>query len=189
MKTALFIFIILFLISSAGWYITYDLSRDKSLASEAQRSVLDERIWRLEDNVATRDTAILKLREKMSSDSLKFSVAQSGLKIEIKTLRRKERLSRRDTVTLTLVDSVYMADDSLILSLTTERNAIREDCRVLTDSLLANVTDLNTIIGLKNEIIIGAHKETAKEKKKGKWYRRGLVTAGAVILYLAIKGD
>lgn len=167
MKKDLIYILIIILLSVALWILwdsgkTSDLSRDLRHAQERIEA---------ESRIAERDTTIARLQTKMALDSQNYAKEQAILKTQAKGLRRREILSRTDTVTITLTDSVYMADDALILSLTTERNAIRQDCKVLTDSLLANIDDFKTIkVSLETDLL-SANQEVLKQKRRGRVFQ------------------
>lgn len=178
-----FIIAILMLIIFYQW----DTNRDRATVSDLKVSTLKGENEGLKVRIATRDGQIQEQMKKMSVDSLKNRVQQEGFKSEIKTMRKRERSSRPDTVEITLVDSVYMADDALILSLTTERNAIQHDCRQLTDSLLAQMNDFRTITMNQDTIVTVLEKKITKLEGQKKWLKIGLGGAGAVILWMAIR--
>lgn len=170
-------------------FIQWDTNRDKETASDLKVTSLKTENEGLKTRILTRDVQIQEQRKKMSVDSLKNRVTQEGFKREIRTLRKRERSSRPDTVEITLVDSVYMADDALILSLTTERNAIQHDCRQLTDSLIAQTRDFQKLVLNQDTIVTVLEKKITKLEGQKKWLKRGLGVAGGVILYLAVKPD
>lgn len=170
-------------------FIQWDVHRDRASVSDLKVTSLKTENEGLKTRILTRDGQIQEQRKKMSTDSLKNRTQQEADKREIKTLRKRERASRPDTVEITLVDSVYMADDALILSLTTERNAIQHDCRQLTDSLLAQIGDFKTITMNQDTIVTVLENKITKLEGQKKWLRRGLIGAGAVILWMAVKPD
>lgn len=189
MKIIIWTLSIALLVSLLVNFYYWDLTRDTEIKLDLTDNQSKLRVKEADIRTARRDTAIALLQFKMDSTANASIKEQGMLKTEIKGLRRRERLSRQDTITITLTDSVYMADDALILSLTSERNGIKADCKALTDSLLANIGDLKDIRIELDGQVQRRNEALAKEKKKGKWYKRGLIAAGAVIVYLAVKPD
>lgn len=188
MKTALFILIILLLLSLVGNWIQWDISRDKDLIADLKDSQSVLRIQEADARLAQRDTVIARIQAKMDSAAQHYRKEEGRLKSNVMSLKHRERVSRgTDTVTLTLTDTVYMAYDSLVASLTTERNGIKADCKALTDSLISNIDDLK---GIRLELegqVQRRNEALTKEKKKGKWLKALVIVLGGVIVYEEIK--
>lgn len=180
--------LILALLISIGFnYILFDKSRDSELADNAAKSVLKAEIKQANVRIAKRDTVIARIQEKMDSTHSASLQIQSKLHGAVIASKHKERLSRPDTITLTLTDTVYMAYDSLVTSLTNERNGIQQDCQTLTDSLLSQIADFNLIAMKQESRVEIAEKETVREKKKSRFLKWGLGAAIGVIIYQGIK--
>lgn len=184
MKTILTILTLALILSLIGNWLQYDLSKDSELGNQGVESARLSEIAHLKSNVAIRDKAVSNLQKKMDSTASINRVAQSGLKIEIKTIREKLR-NKPDLKpeVVKLIDSVFVADDKLLASVENERDKIRGDCRQLTDSLLANAIDLTAIATKWETSYRDSEKRVAKEVKKRKWLVRGLIILGAAFVF------
>lgn len=179
MKTAFIILLLALLISLGFNYILWDKSRDLELGGNAAKSILKAEINQANVRIGQRETEISRIQEKMDSTAKASLKIQSKLTGAVIASKHKERLSRPDTITLTLTDTVYMAYDSLVTSLTSDRNGIQRDCHTLTDSLLSQIKDVKLIAFKHEKLTEVAEKETVKEKKKGRLFKWLAIIAAA----------
>jgi hypothetical protein len=188
MKILVYLFGIAALVFGLLTFYFWDMCRDQELKTNLAESQSVLRIKEADARTAKRDTAIARLQFKMDSASRYYHKEESRLKSNVMSLKHRERVSRgTDTVTLTLTDTVYMAYDSLVASLTTERNGIKADCKALTDSLISNIDDLKGIrVELEGQVQ-RRNEALSKEKKKGKWLKAAIIVLGGVIVYEEIK--
>lgn len=197
MKTIIWILSIALLVSLLVNFYYWDLTRDTEIKLDLADSQSKLRVKEADIRTARRDTAIALLQFKMDSASQHHLQRQGSLLEALNA--KKERIVKLPQIVLTdsnqvkaaihTRDSVIDLQDGLIEDLTVERNGIQADCKSLTDSLLANIGDLKDIRIELDGQVQRRNEALAKEKKKGKWYKRGLIAAGAVIVYLAVKPD
>lgn len=194
-KTLCYILGIALLASLLVNFYYWDLNRDTELKLNLAESQSVLRIQEADARMARRDTAIARIQAKMDSAAKHHAQIQKSFSEALNA--KKARIVKLPDIVLSdsnkvkaaihTRDSVIALQDGLIEDLTTERNGIKADCKSLTDSLIANIDDLKGIrIELEGQVQ-RRNEALSKEKKKGKWYKRGLAAAGAVILYLAIK--
>jgi len=174
--------ILILLLSLGANYFQYDLLRDKETASEGMKSVLTVEIDQLRAGTVRRDSQIKEMIQKSDSATSANKIVQEASKREIRSLIKRERSQRPDTVKMTLVDTVYKEYDSLITTLANDNDRIQRDCRALVDTLLANANDLQTIAFKTDTLLQVAEKDLRKEKKKGRvWKWLAVVGFGLAI--------
>jgi hypothetical protein len=151
------------------------------------KSVLTVEIEQATRRIAQREATINDLVFKLDSASVSNKSVQEASKHEIRVLRKRERLSRVDTVTVSLIDTIFALQDSVILAVELDRDRISRECHQLADSFKTQISDLKLVVAKTDTLKQFAEKDLKKERKAKKWWRRGTAIAGGVILYMAIK--
>lgn len=179
--------IILCLILGFGTYYFFTLSQDQDQTAQKINAEQEIKLREANTRIGLRDSAVARLQSEMDSAAQIHTKRQESNLRSLIASRSRERLTRQNPTVMTLTDTVYMSYDSLIEDLTIERDAIRHDCKVLVDSLLANATDYKAIIGIKNAQIEGAQKQITKEKKRGKIFKWLFYAAAAGFILESVK--
>jgi peptidoglycan hydrolase CwlO-like protein len=186
---ALILLAIFFIVSVFTNYVQYDLLRDKTTASEEMKSVLTVQIDQAQRRIAQREATINDLVFKLDSASVSNKSVQEADKREIRVLRKRERGLRVDTITVSLVDTIFALQDSVILAVELDRNRISRECHQAFDSLQSQISDLKLVVAKTDTLKQFAERDLKQERKKGKWLKRGLVGVSVLAVWLAIKPD
>lgn len=179
--------ILLVLLLGFGTYYFFTLSRDQDQPALRENAEQEIKLRDANTRIVLRDSAVARLQSEMDSAARYHSKTQTHLRTSLNASKRRERLTRKDTFTLTLVDTVYMAYDSLLEDLTLERDEIRRDCKTLVDSLLANAMDFRGIIDIKDLQNTALQKEVTKEKKRGRIFKWLFYAAAAGLIFESVK--
>lgn len=126
MKTALWILSIALLVSLLVNFDTCSRLRDADLTAEAIRSV-----WKADKAISEKESEVWKkkvdsLESRQAKKDSIHAITNAAQTRVIHKLRRKEKLSRVDTVLLTLVDTLNRETDILLDSLYDQLAGLKE---------------------------------------------------------------
>lgn len=177
------------LVSLFGNWIQHDLLNSKASGEEATKSGLKLEIEQLKAGTLIREAQIQELRQKSDSTTVKNKALQIASKAEIKALRKRERSGRIDTVTVSLTDTIFARQDSVILAVESDRDRIVAECQAIADSLTAQANDFKSISVKEGQRADIAEAGEKRQRKKGKWLTRGLIASGVLIVYQIFKPE
>lgn len=180
-NTALFIVIVLLIISMVGNYIQYDISRDKEIGSRAAETIrIAERNHDLNE-IRLRDRHIQATLSERDSVVKISTVMEARLSSQIKALKSRlipvTVINRADTAELfagvVRRDSVIHSQDSLVLTLATEKAELLRTDSIAFDSLKSNVMQFKDLF--EKEAKETVKLETLLENEKGRHWSLGVM--------------
>lgn len=202
MKTALFVLVIILLLSLAG--NVYFFKKEKAYKEQSD-SYFAEIEQRIREHVAWTELAqarIDSLRSKRHSDSLFFRVREIASNAEIR--RHKKTIAElrplvaeldslpdleeylKDGIKTLVIeqDSTIALQDSLILDLTASKNNLEKSFTAEIDQKDLQLQATSQTSDLWREAAENAEKQTRKEKRRTKFFKilSGVITLGAIFL-------
>lgn len=161
MKNSLLLFlVVIFLLSLAGNWIQYRSAINQESYRDQDNSRFQKEQARKLGQIQARDSVILSLLNERKTDSTNYALEQVGLKSKIKALRAKV------TGPAVVQDTIIVYQDSLIASISAEKDTLYLRDNQAIDSLQASVTQLKGMYAEQSKRAARFQSQYDREKRK-----------------------
>lgn len=160
MKNLTLFLVVILLLSLAGNWIQYRSAINQESYRKDDNSKFQKEQEKKLEELAQRDTAISRLLDERKTDSTNYASEQGRLKTRLNALRAKV------TGPAVVQDTIIVYQDSLIASISQERDTLYLRDNAAIDSLQASVTQLKGMYAEQSKRAARFQSQYDREKRK-----------------------